>query len=92
MPTYDYKCPECGHESERVCKIAERNDQYCECCMTQMKQVHKAPNNANIFFKEGWYEHIDFDPIYISSMKQLKDETSKRGQTSVYAEDSLCLK
>lgn len=38
-------------------------------------------------FKEGWYEHIDKEPIYISSKKQLREETEKRGQYSEYARD-----
>ncbi len=37
-------------------------------------------------FHEGWYEHIDADPIYIKSRKQLREETRSRGLTSDYAE------
>lgn len=37
----------------------------------------KAP--AVILFKEEWYEHIDENPIFITSKKQLKQECEKRG-------------
>ena len=37
----------------------------------------KAP--AVILFKEEWYEHIDENPIFITSKKQLRQECEKRG-------------
>ena len=43
---------------------------------------------ALIFFKEGWYEHIGEDPLYISSMQQLRDQCAANGVYSEYAEDS----
>lgn len=27
---YEYECPACGWRGERICKIAERDDQRCE--------------------------------------------------------------
>lgn len=100
MPTYDMKCSNCGHEQEVFCKIDDRHHQPCPECSPNgltvvvhcMEIVYNSPNNANLFFKEGWYEHIDHEPLYIKSMKQLKHECAIRGHTSVYAEDSTCLK
>jgi hypothetical protein len=40
------------------------------------------------FFREGWYEHIGDDPIYVSSMDQLKRECSARGETSLYERET----
>lgn len=37
-------------------------------------------------FREGFFEHIAAEPIYIKSMKQLKEETRSRGLVSHYAE------
>ena len=37
-------------------------------------------------FHEGFYEHLDSKPIYISSKRQLREECRKRGLTSDYAE------
>ena len=34
---------------------------------------------AVILFKEEWYEHIDENPIFIRSKKQLRAECDKRG-------------
>ncbi len=30
MPTYDYKCPECGWTGSRRCKVADRDAQTCD--------------------------------------------------------------
>lgn len=92
MPTYDLKCPQCETVVEMHCSIRDRNFQICEDCGGFLEITHIAPNNALLFFKEGFYEDLDHKPVYISSMKQLKRETEKRGQTSVYAEDSLCIR
>lgn len=31
MPAYDYKCPSCGAEVERIVEIDLRDKQTCEC-------------------------------------------------------------
>lgn len=87
MPMYDYRCPACGFETEHINKIADRNGQQCDSCGDLM--VVQIGVGRYIPFKEGYYEHIDKNPIYISSMRQLKDECAKRNVTSVYAEDSV---
>lgn len=30
MPIYDYKCPDCGDESERLVGVDDRDHQYCD--------------------------------------------------------------
>lgn len=32
MPIYEFHCPSCGHEEERITKYADRNDQLCGKC------------------------------------------------------------
>jgi len=41
------------------------------------KSIRKSP--AVIIFKEEYYEHIDENPIFIKSKKQLRVECEKRG-------------
>jgi hypothetical protein len=47
---------------------------------------HESKGPAVHIFKAGFYEHIDSEPIYIGSRKQLQNETRSRGLTSDYAE------
>lgn len=42
MPTYCYQCQECGHSSERVLRIADRNQPVetpCEECQKEAVQM-----------------------------------------------------
>ena len=44
MPTYDYRCPNCGASDERFVKVTERLHQYCGECESLLTQVIlKAP-------------------------------------------------
>lgn len=38
-------------------------------------------------FKEGWYEHLGLEPVYVKSKRQLREECEQRGLTSEYARD-----
>ena len=86
MPLYDFKCKKCKEINEHICSISEREEQLCETCGEVL--IREIGVGRYIPFKEGWYEHIAKDPIYISSMRQLKRECADRGLTSIYAEDS----
>jgi len=49
--------------------------------------LKREPKSAAVhIFHEGVYEHIDKEPIYVHSKKQLREETRSRGLTSDYAE------
>lgn len=85
MPLYDFKCDECTHIFERLCKYEDRDDMKCPTC--GMSASPLISRSQPILFKEGWYEHIDKKPLYITSKKQLKDECTKRGLTSIYASE-----
>lgn len=88
MPTYDMECTGCRQETVVICKIAEREEQVCRKleCGAPLKQVLKGGHNVSAF-KNGYYEHIDLEPIYCGNKIQLRDECRKRGLTSVYAEE-----
>lgn len=85
MPSYDMKCDECKQIKEIFCKIAEMDDQKCDCggplnaVLNTGYALHK--------FKAGYYEHIASEPIYCGSKRQLKTECDKRGLTSIYASE-----
>lgn len=85
MPLYDFKCEVCETVFERIVKFEERLDVKCEC--GGGTKVLIVPHRY-IPFKEGWYEHIDKKPIYITSKKQLNRECESRGLTSIYGRDS----
>lgn len=86
MPTYDFRCDTCGLDLERFCKIAERKEQTCAACEGPLKQTFNGGHFVSAF-KNGYFEHIDLEPIYCGSKIQLRDECRKRGLTSVYAEE-----
>lgn len=44
MPTYEFKCSECGHIFEEIqCKIGEQN-RPCPCCNGEGKKLFSSPN------------------------------------------------
>jgi putative FmdB family regulatory protein len=43
MPTYEYTCPNCGHEQDVWCKVSERKDQPCEECGEILSQRVRTP-------------------------------------------------
>ena len=85
MPNYIYECSK-GHRFEAFAKMDERMK--IRCPTHKIKPMHIVPAMQEpIFFREGFYEHLDTKPIYITSKRQLKDEARKRGLTSIYAEE-----
>lgn len=58
----------------------------CEVCEAGWQEP---PNGGPTVrtFREGWYEHIALDPIYISSAQQLRDECRKHEVHSYQVED-----
>jgi len=84
VPIFDYRCPSCSTENRDV--LVVKDEDAPSCCGSRMEKVFLSGAKVHRF-KEGWYEHIDSQPIYISSKKQLREETEKRGQYSEYARD-----
>lgn len=39
MPTYNYTCPNCGHQEDIFCKVSERLEQTCGECSAPTSQV-----------------------------------------------------
>lgn len=85
MPLYDYECKVCGKTFEALSCISDRRSVLCDCgggCRLLISKPNFHP------FPEGPWEHLDVEPVYISSKKQLKRECDKRGLSSVYLMDS----
>lgn len=83
MPIYEMECPECLTRGDVFCKMDERLSQKCDCGATLEIKI-TAPNFVP--FHGGFHEHIDHEPIYIKSKRQLQQECRRRGLTSMYAE------
>ena len=83
MVIKDFRCPQC----EEVHEVFVDGDQVTvwHDCGTAMERVF-AESAKHFPFKVGWYEHIDLEPIYISSKRQLRRECEKRGVYSEYAD------
>jgi putative FmdB family regulatory protein len=48
MPTYSFKCSDCDHIFDVVCKISERLEQYCSNCFSKNYVTHHTGNNPLI--------------------------------------------
>ncbi len=80
MPIFDFKCPKCETIEEHFCKF----DAVIKCkCGEEMKKQFSTPHVYHSF-REGYFENIDINPLYISSKKQLRHECEKRGVSSHY--------
>src|SRR6266849_2353514 len=55
MPTYEYKCPKCGHEYEKIQKITDNARAKCPKCGTRGERVISAGGGV-IFKGSGFYE------------------------------------
>ena len=56
MPLYEYKCPKCGHEFERLLRVSQRDDkQACPKC--DSKETVKKMSRTSFSLKGGgWAE------------------------------------
>ena len=54
MPTYQYKCPECGHEYEKLQNINDDSRAKCPTCGTRGERVISGGGGL-IFKSSGFY-------------------------------------
>lgn len=76
MPIYQYSCNSCGKRFEELRKIEDRYQAKCECGSSATLQIAKA---NPILFKPQFFEHLDINPMWVESKRQLKEECKKRG-------------
>ncbi|MGE5681818.1 MAG: FmdB family zinc ribbon protein [Bacillota bacterium] len=55
MPTYDYKCTECGHSFESFQKMTDEPLTNCPVCNGQLKRLI-GPGAGPIFKGSGFYQ------------------------------------
>lgn len=53
MPTYSYKCPECGASFDKNRKIADRETAPCNCGATAVKFLTAPRSIVNGYFEQG---------------------------------------
>ena len=58
MPTYQYKCPKCGHEYEKLQKITDDSRAKCPKCGTRGERVISA--GAGLIFKGSGFYATDY--------------------------------
>ena len=76
MPMYTQRCDNCGHEFEvfRLMSDYEKNPSCTECKSSTRRIIIGSVFHA---FPEEVWEHIDVNPITISSKKQLVETCKK---------------
>lgn len=57
MPTYDYKCKECGYIFETFQKMAEKPLEFCPKCSGPVKRLISA---SGIIFKGSGFHVTDY--------------------------------
>jgi len=54
MPTYQYACPDCGHQFERAQRFTDEPIRACPSC--EGVNVHRVVGKVAVTFKgSGWY-------------------------------------
>lgn len=75
MPTYTYECPK-GHTFVEFRPMIDRAQTTCGICGQVAEQtIAFAP--AVHGFKLGYFEHIERDPVYVGSKKELRELCNK---------------
>ncbi len=79
MPTYDYKCGECGHQWEEFQSITAKPKRKCPEC-GKLKAKRMIGPGAGIIFKGSGFYKTDYrSDSYKSGAKKEKD-ASKKGE------------
>lgn len=58
MPIFDYVCPKCGEEVERLVSYANQDEQHCKCDAedpVRLERVDKI-HATGLQFKGRWYK------------------------------------
>ncbi|MBI4501305.1 MAG: zinc ribbon domain-containing protein [Gemmatimonadetes bacterium] len=58
MPTYEYRCPKCGHEYEKVQKISDNTRPKCPKCGTRGERM--ISGGVGVVFKGSGFYATDY--------------------------------
>lgn len=78
MPTYEYRCPSCGHEFERFKKMSEQAHAPCPECGDQADQL--ISGGAGLLFKGSGFYITDYrsDSYREAAKKETKPAAEKK--------------
>lgn len=88
MPLFDMQCLSCGAIQSDVWLGSNEDAPKCPMCGGQMEKRHFAAHSV-VLFHEGFYEHLDRDPIYFSSKRELRRALRDRDLTMPFIEGSV---
>lgn len=77
MPTYDYKCPDCGTSTELFLKLAEYEKNPtppCDRCGTPMEQTFGRSAHVDSFpeITTNHLKHITGGPVTFNSLHEIR--------------------
>jgi len=83
VPTYDYKCKECGHEFEYFQSMSAENLKECPECKGEIRRL--ISGGTGLIFKGSGFYSTDYAPKRpIKSKKsETKNKTSKKIDKSI---------
>ena len=78
MPTYEYKCTECGHEFELFQSMTDKPVKICPECCGKVKRL--IGGGAGLIFKGSGFYTTDYrSDSYMKAQKAEKSEKSSSG-------------
>lgn len=82
MPTYTYRCQNCGVQFDKVQKFADKPLTRCPECRTgSLRRIPQPP--AIVFKGSGWYATDHRSPSGQSSAHKAEGDTSKSESTKL---------
>lgn len=82
MPMYEYECPRCGHNSEALRSVSNREaGPFCRTCKeaTQMRLVISVGPKPTDHLYPRLEHNFENTPVEIRSLKHFREEQKKRG-------------
>ncbi len=80
MPTYDYRCLECGHEFEAFQRMSEERLQECPECQGELKRL--LGGGAGFLFKGSGFYTTDYRSSEYKKSAQKDSSSSSTGEKS----------
>jgi putative FmdB family regulatory protein len=79
MPTYEYRCEDCGHEFEAFQTISEPPEEKCPVCAGKVKRI--ISGGAGFLFKGSGFYITDYRSKEYKAAAE-KDRAKKQGASS----------